>query len=585
MCFLFLEISAQQTYTVITQFKEGFCESSVAIPNTVTSIEELNVELEQWKAAQIINGFLLSSIDTTLIRNDSIFLHLFCGEHYEINSLQVAGDTLQYLNEQRLTAARRDIENNGLPSLDVLKQNIVTHYENNGYPFTTVVAKPEQDEVSELFLQIDPGLEISIDSIIVHSNSTISQHLIERIINYSSGDLYREDRIREIDQRLSSTGYLKQKSNPQASFIANKAKLHLFVIQDKRSRFDVLLGLTREESRDKATITGKGEIDLLSAFGKGERLFLRYENLINNFKQVEAQVAFPFILQMPFGVLGEMNIDIRDTVLRNTKFKYGISYQLRGNQSFTAYFEDQKIRNLSIDSNRLLQGILPNSIDANRYLFGGTFTWRNTNRLFNPSKGWQVDLDGSIGARKIVENAKIVTLLENSEIQNPYDTLIQEQNVVRLQSSVKKFSRIIQRFVLFNEIQIGWLQYNREKNVRVNGDEGFRIGGIRNIRGFDEEAILTDRYGFFKNELRWLWDQRSNVFVFQDFLYSNDIVDLVEQSKRFRYGFGFGVSLHTASGIFTISYALGGVRGSEQNEHISPKFRNAKVHFGYNIYF
>ena len=570
---------------VITQFESEECSSGNPLPEYVTSLEEFNNQIVEWKELQFEQGYLISSIDTFWVKQDSLFVSGFCGPQYEIHDVRFSGDTLEYYdsNRSRENKNRRDVIKVG--ELQQLQNDLITYYENHGYPFVTTKIFPTQNDLRQVLLKVDAGTRFTLDSIIIHSNSKLSQNLIERIINYQAGDVYREDRIRNIEKRLSSTGYLRQKSNPQVSFVADRAKLHVFVQQEKSSRFDVLLGLTRNEQDDKPTITGKGEIDLLSAFGKGERLFLLYENLINNYKQLEATIAFPFVLQMPFGVLGEMNIDIRDTILRNTKLKYGISYQLRGNQSFSAYFEDQKIRNLNVDTNRILQGNLPSNIDANRLLFGGAFSFRNTNSLVNPTKGWRLWVDGSLGSRRIVENSKIVTLVEDNELVNPYDSLTREQNIFRVHSRIQKYSKLQSRFVLFNRLEAGWLQFSQENGLGLNGDEAFRKGGIQNIRGFDEESILTDKFAFLSNEIRWLWDQQSNVYLFQDVMFTNDIVSISEAYYKFRYGFGAGVTLRTSSGVFSISYALGGVIGRTNEETVGPKIRNAKVHFGYNIFF
>ena len=109
-------------------------------------------------------------------------------------------------------------------------------------------------------------------------------------------------------------------------------------------------------------------------------------------------------------------------------------------------------------------------------------------------------------------------------------------------------------------------------------NELFRIGGLKSLRGFDEESIYASSYSMGKIEYRYLIEQNSFLFLFMNAAYVQD----QSRGKHIYdtpYGFGTGIDFETKLGIMSVSYAL----GKQFNNPIY--FRNAKIHFGIVNYF
>lgn len=115
-------------------------------------------------------------------------------------------------------------------------------------------------------------------------------------------------------------------------------------------------------------------------------------------------------------------------------------------------------------------------------------------------------------------------------------------------------------------------------NDRLFTNELFRIGGLKSLRGFDEESIYASTFSIGKIEYRFLLEQNSFLFAFINGAYYEN------KSRNFNlkdtpFGFGAGMNFETRIGIMSISYALG-------KQFSNPVyFRNAKVHFGIVNYF
>ncbi|MEM9024212.1 MAG: BamA/TamA family outer membrane protein, partial [Bacteroidota bacterium] len=105
-------------------------------------------------------------------------------------------------------------------------------------------------------------------------------------------------------------------------------------------------------------------------------------------------------------------------------------------------------------------------------------------------------------------------------------------------------------------------------------NELYRIGGLKTLRGFDEESIFASIYSIATVEVRYLLEQNSYAYLFWDGAY----VENNSQGSAFTdrpFGFGVGVSFETKAGIFSFSYALGKQRGNPI------LLRAAKLHFGF----
>jgi hemolysin activation/secretion protein len=116
--------------------------------------------------------------------------------------------------------------------------------------------------------------------------------------------------------------------------------------------------------------------------------------------------------------------------------------------------------------------------------------------------------------------------------------------------------------------------FEKGKTVYLLDNEFHRLGGINNIRGFDENSILAGSYTSFTMEYRWLFDRFSNIFAFTDIMYYKN-ESTAGHTEDTPVGFGIGLNLQTRAGMFSITYAL----GTQQGNPI--ELRAAKVHLGY----
>src|SRR5690606_25384173 len=115
-------------------------------------------------------------------------------------------------------------------------------------------------------------------------------------------------------------------------------------------------------------------------------------------------------------------------------------------------------------------------------------------------------------------------------------------------------------------------------NENMFRNEIYRIGGLKTLRGFNEQSIFASAYVVGTAEYRFILEENSNVFVFFDQAIYEDRTDEKTLSDT-PFGFGAGINFETNAGIFSLTYALG-----KQLEN-PVEIRSGKIHFGFISFF
>jgi hemolysin activation/secretion protein len=106
-------------------------------------------------------------------------------------------------------------------------------------------------------------------------------------------------------------------------------------------------------------------------------------------------------------------------------------------------------------------------------------------------------------------------------------------------------------------------------------NELFLFGGLRTLRGFDEQSIYASDFHIWKVEYRYLMEQNSYLFLFYNQAwYQNKAIGNVITRTDMPLGFGVGSTFQSKLGIFSVSYALGQGAGNPMS------FKSGKISFG-----
>ena len=201
-----------------------------------------------------------------------------------------------------------------------------------------------------------------------------------------------------------------------------------------------------------------------------------------------------------------------------------------------------------------------------------------TDNRRNPLKGMDWSYRVSTGLKKIKKQFEILAMKYDAEGKVfDYNQLYQTVPLTTVQSNmqlnVNQFNKMAKQSTFKLGLQAGWLY---GKKLFLN--ELYQIGGIKTLRGFDEESIFPSSYLIGTTEFRYLLDQGSNIFGFMDgALVQRNISGLSKTGNYF--GIGTGINLLTKSGIFTMVFALG------KSDQQPLSFQRSKIHIGFSTFF
>ncbi len=451
-----------------------------------------------------------------------------------------------------------------------LQKKLLEEAENNGYPF----ARLRLDKVAferaaiRANLQLDKDSLVLVEGLRVESEAKISDLYLQNYLGIRNFSPYNRSRILKIKDRLRELPFLEADSDPTISFTGDRALVNLSLKKKQSSKFDFIIGvLPNSRETGRLLVTGNFNGEFLNQFGRGERLFIAFEQLRPLTQELEIQFNYPYVFNLPFGIDAEFNFYKRDSTYLDLEFDIGVQYLLEGGNYLKAFWNNKTSDLLAIDEAAIVRrGRLPESLDYSNASFGLEVYQQNLDYRFNPRKGWAAFLKAAAGTKKVKRDNEIAAL----EIGNLYDSLqlrsFQYRMEMRLEAYLPLFSRSTVKFAFRGGSVIS------ESPIYFN--EQFRIGGNQILRGFDEESIFATHFGVLTTEYRILIGENSYLYTFADLAYVED--KIVERQATDRIlGFGAGITFETKVGLFGLSLAFG------RTKRIPFDFGTPKLHFGY----
>jgi outer membrane protein assembly factor BamA len=533
----------------------------------ITGMEEGKRSVERILVTLYDYGYLAASADTFFISNDTLFAEIYSGVAYSWMHLKNGNLDEGLLTETGFREKFYDNKPVSVKGINDLNKRILEYCENHGYPFASLVYDNFEFDgamvTASLFLQSERL--VTIDSVIVKGSSRLSQKYLTNYLSMKPGDIYNESLVKKVGSRVRELPMVTEVRPFSVVFVEDKARLILALDDKKASQIDGVIGVLPDNSGSgKIQITGDLRIRLLSSFGRGELFDLNWKQPQAKTQDLKVRTNYPFIFSSQFGLDFNLGIYKKDTSYLEVTLGGGVQFLLKGGNYLKAFVSDKKSNLLSTKAFENTT-VLPSFADVRITSYGIGFKSANLDYRFNPRKGYSLEVTASAGNKTIEKNSKLN--------QSVYDSL-------ELKSVQYNGELIFDYYIPFfkrNVVNIGVM------GAALSGENTFdnelyRFGGLRTLRGFDEESLTASLYTVGKVEIRYLLEQNSYLFVFlNQGWYERNSGSAYTQDDPI--GFGAGITFETKLGIFSFNYALG-------KEFDNPiRFKTAKVHFGLINYF
>jgi outer membrane protein assembly factor BamA len=547
-----LEVRENGTANVLRRYK---------IAETYANAAERDAALNKLLRSCWNDGFLAAGFDS--LRQDSTMLRawLNAGEAYRWAYLQKGNVDEEILNAAGFRERRWRNRPLRMAEAARLQSDILNWCENNGYPFAAVRLDSVQilpGQTIHARLSLDKSRFTRIDSIVVKGDLKLSAAYLHNYIGIAPGDAYNEQQLRAITARLRELPFLRETQTHTVLFTEKYTKLTLYLQKRRAGQFDGVAGFLPDSRTGQLVFTGDARLRLQNSFGRGELIDLQWRRLREQTQDLKARFTYPYLLRTPLGIDYTIRIYRRDTSFIDVNQNFGLLYMFSGAASLKAYVNR---RNSSLLSTAAYENLttLPPFADVNTTSWGLGFRREKLDYRLNPRRGWQMTLTADIGNRTIRQNGNLNPVV--------YQNLTLRTVQYSAELLLDKFWPLGRRSTIKTSVQAAWLQ-----NETIFRNELYRIGGLRSLRGFDEESIFASSYGIGTVEFRYLLETNSFFFVFADGCwYENRSKDFATDTP---VGFGTGVSFETKAGILSITYALGRQFGNPI------QLRDGKIHIG-----
>jgi outer membrane protein assembly factor BamA len=449
----------------------------------------------------------------------------------------------------------------------ILMKEMVEQYENSGYPFARVFLDSLEfrNDTLTATLAAEKGKMFMIDTIINNGNLDVNPQVLWGLCGIFPGNIYNEKEIRELSEKLRIHRFVREKAPPAVRFTENGAVIQLYLDKRPVNTFDGMIGFMPDyRNEGKLFLTGELMLSVSNAMSLAERIRIKWRQPEKLSQDMKAGISLPWLIYLPLGLSWDFGLLKKDTTFLTIENKIALLYSAGINGKTGAYVNF--FRSSLISVQQYAQAIrLPPFNDMNVSSVGMFFSHHKTNHLLNPGRGVEGVVDISAGKKNIMKNSGLSDAL--------YDDI--ELNTIRFrgESDISVFIPLMRTTTLHLRNYSGIL---RSPQLFIN--ELFQLGGLHNIRGFDENRFYASAFSIQTFEFRYLFEENSRFVIFADVGYLERRLHdsfLIERPL----GLGAGMTLDTQQGVFSLFYGL----GKTQTEPLS--FRSSKVHFGYIVMF
>ena len=511
-------------------------------------------------------AYLAASADSVYYVNDSVYVCIYTGPRYrwlQINRGNGVDADLRRANVNLYSYRNKLVKSK---KFYTLHKKIVSWYENHGYPFVAVSLKNVQIENNRVTasLHVEKKDYFIIDSIVVKGTKAIKDNYIRHYLAIIPGSMYEQKKIDRIDGRLQQLLFLEPIRPHQVEYGQEKASIYTYLKSRRANYFSGLVGFMPGEN-NSLLLTGEVNMSLANALGYGEEAWLEWRKLSALSQKMNAGFVYPYVFSSFAGLDFSLGLLKQDSTYLTAHAVYGLRWYNGGHNHFRFFYEQ---KSSSLLSSNIFSDAASSAtaIDFRRGITGFGVVQSNTDNRFNPYKGYMLNIHVGYGTKRARLEMTDSTSLRfvNRQTESLLHTALFVPTGTHTTIKIANRSGLL--YILRSE-------KNNPLSNELFDNELFRIGGLKSLRGFDEEALFASSYTVFSFEYRFLFDKNSCFYPFVDAAYyeRSTVTGLVSD---YPIGMGIGIDMETRAGILTINYAV----GRQFNNPID--LRAAKIHLG-----
>lgn len=508
-------------------------------------------------------GYWYARILKKKYQNDTLFAEVDTQKPIRWKELRKGNVEQIFLEKIKLHHFQRQLFNYN--EFQKIMQKILTNAENKGYPFAQIHLDSLEvidDEISAA-LRMQKGFFVVWDTVSLKGNLKIRRKFLEKYLHIHKDTPYSQQKLQKAERLLKNLGFAVFLKPIEVIFENQRAKPVFYLNQGQSNAIDGIIGFMPNELVPKEILlTGQAQVRLRNLFNAAKSLELDFQQTKPRHQLLNVFYKHPVLFGSALQAELELKLLREDTNFVNVYRSIRLAYPLN-EISFLKLSGGLQTSQTGFTP-RVSTSLLP--IQESRYNFYGIGYERNTtDNLFMPQNGWYLLLQGQVGNKNIVPVPFLPdSLYRNIALKSLQMTFEGQLHYYRMVNAKHGIYARLLAAKLFNE------------NLFQN--ELYRIGGLTNLRGFNQNFFFASAYSIATIEYRFFWEEEAFFFFFYDqaFLQTQILRTLKQEIPL---GIGGGISFRTKGGVFNLTYAVG--KSEIQNFSIA----KSKVHFGFTSRF
>lgn len=508
----------------------------------IASKDALDQVLESFIKKIEVKGFLSSRLDS-LVNTDSLWIaYIDPGSrvsHITIDYQQIP-QTILSRNELKPYAKELAGTKIRIPfsELSGFMQSLVDLFEAKGNSFVQFTLRDIELTGNEAnaSLMVNLNRKRFIDKIVIKGYENFPKNYLAHELDLKIGSVFNKEKIERASRSINNLSFAEEVKPPEILFTNDSTIIYLYVKKKKSNQFDGIIGFASKENENGLEFNGYLDLSINNMFNSGETIALFWKNNGNNRQRFYLETEIPYLFNSPLTPRINFELYRQDSTFSNTRAHISLQYNMMGKGQIAAQLNSE-------NSNDLSKGSTNGVSSYSNLFYGISYIYKilASDPLFPVT--FNADLSLLAGSRKSDGQS---TSQSKFILRSHFLYAINNKNYVFLQNSS------------------GLLTSNDYFE-----NELFRIGGIYNLRGVNEESIFASAYTIFNLEYRFKPNTSSYFYSITDFSYAENNLT---QTNTNVISFGLGYAFQTKAGILNLSYALG------KFDQAPVSFDNSKIH-------
>jgi outer membrane protein assembly factor BamA len=508
--------------------------------NSFRDYKALTQELEAFKNKAYKLGYIEARILEITQNMPQVSAKLSLGPKYEAIQIYASNSLFKLVELEPL----KDLDDRSyflaeLSTVEALLDKLTKLVVSKSYPFASLSLtdiKPMGSNLLSADLVVVTKQSRQLNAVEIKGYDQFPRAFIRHFLGIKTNKPFDLKAVQSKTEALDQLSFARQLRPAEVLFTQDSTSVYLYLEKNKSNRFDGFLGFGSEETTGNLEFNGYLNLNLVNNLNFGESFNLNYRSDENDLKTFDSQLTLPYLFKTPIGSELQLSIIKKDSTFTTSEQSVSLYYQLNPKQKIFLGIK-------TAQSNALDLGAASTAEDYKTNAYELRYTYQNLrpNNLLFPVKR-QLELRLSKASRS--------TTASKTD-QNIY--LLKASNLFQLNTSNSLFISLDAQGI-------------DSKNFLSN--ELLRFGGIKTIRGFEENSINASAFGVIASEYR---------FQLGPTLYIHSIVDAAyfntpAKSNQKLVGLGFGFGLITQAGLLKFNLANG------QVENQNFRFSDSKVH-------